>query len=252
MKNNITLKIIKDNYSWFIAILTLIAIATSQLIRFLNYIKISIFNDYFGLSLSSASYNSSDLFYDSIIGIVFLFCLYSMMLLYREVVIDYRNKNYIFLLFKSLTILFVNTIYLGIINKMNINIVDLTVLIFFEVIIILIIEKIFEKYRLFEKNITKDNFKIFIKNYFLFLPFALVMLLLCTTFLFKLNIQRIDKFRIIDENLVVLHYDGDNYIVMECEIINDTIKIYYGTQKRINSLNIETDFRQFSEVKVLK
>jgi len=243
----------KENYSWVIAITTMVVLITSQVIRFVNYIKIEVYMKYFGLNIVNVNYNANNLIYDTIIAIIFLACFYSMLFCYKESIVNFKKKNYTFFVLNIVIIILVNCYYLIFNSYIGFNFRDFIILVFLEFAITIFLFKVEKRY-LTKINETEDLniLKTYLKNYFLSLPFLIIILIIIISSLSVTNIQKIDEFRVINDKLVVLHYDNTDYLVLNCEVKGNVINIYYGTQKRVSSFNLETKINKFKRVNIIK
>lgn len=77
--------------------------------------------------------------------------------------------------------------------------------------------------------------------------FLILILLFSNAFSFINN----KEFRIINENKVVVYTTRDYYLLFNCKIINNEIKIYKGTQTKIDNINVESKLSVFKSVAII-
>jgi hypothetical protein len=240
---------IRGNYNWLIALTTVVALITSQIIRFVNYIKFEMYKGYFGLDITNINYGTSDLIYGTIISAMLLACFYSMLFCYKEIIPNLKNKKYGFLYINIVIILFVNYFFIIFNTQAKFNIKEYIILICAEVLILIFSSKMRKKYiDVIDKIKNKED----LKNYAIIMPFTFIFFILSISYLSIPNYNKNTEFRIINNNQVVVYYDDTDYIVLNCEIKGVSIKIYYGTQKRISSLDTETKKIKFDTVSMEK
>ena len=55
----------------------------------------------------------------------------------------------------------------------------------------------------------------------------------------------------IDNNTVIIYTNEDYYLTLNCEVIKDKIKIYKGTQKKIDNNNIYSEVKKYKDVELI-
>lgn len=125
------------------------------------------------------------------------------------------------------------------------NIIINTVLfIIIEIIIIFIFFKEPKKDKT-EKLETKS-----ISNSLKILPFYLIFVVFVILFEYGLEIKMNKTYRIVDNDKVIVYTTENYYLTLNCEIENNVLIIYQGSQTKIDNKNIESKLIKFKEIKI--
>lgn len=65
-----------------------------------------------------------------------------------------------------------------------------------------------------------------------------------------MNLTYQKQYRIIDENKVVVYSTNDYFITLNCEISNNELVIYKGSQEKMENNNIKSQLTKFDKVEV--
>ena len=97
-----------------------------------------------------------------------------------------------------------------------------------------------EKNKSYEINDLPNNLKV--------IPFYLILLIFSFLMSFGLNIATNKSYRIIDNDKVIVYTTNYYYLVLDCEIKDNTLTIYKGKQAKIGNENMVSELINFDEV----
>lgn len=246
MEENSFIKLIKKNYAWLIAVFTFLGVFLSNIFKFVEYLIGRMYFAYYGLDINLYKYSDRGFFYSLCLGIlmsfglIFLFhCFYKIVKNINEKkIFNYGNFSYFMI------ILFIN-FYIAFNIKLNSNLINIFVyffeLLFYEMINVFFMIRIV-KYRN-EKYISQELFS-FIKR----LPLLLFIFLVSCGFSVHISLNNLDRYRIIGDDTVIVYSNTDYYLTLECEIIDDTLIMYKGTQTKISTEDVYSEYMEFKEV----
>ena len=246
----VKLKFIQDNYAWIVAIITGISVFFTFAIKFLNYLHSKIEFSYFGLDYGMYVVEDTGFIYNFCFSILIALCFYSLCYCYYQIFKMIKNRKYeVKLLLENIVLILLSNVYIIFSSGIKISwqtiFFELSILFILEIIITVIIGKMVTK-ELKKETDTKDFL-----NYLKKLPFSILFIILLFLFTHVISIINNTEYRIINDNKVIVYVNNDYYLVLDCEIMNDEIKIYKGTQTKIDNLNIESKLYDFRMVNIV-
>jgi len=244
------LKLIQDNYGWVLAIVTGLGVFFSFCLKFLNYLYSKIEFSYYGLDYGMYVTEDIGIIFNFCLTILFALCFYSLCYCYYQIFKMIKNKkcevkllleNIILILLSNGYIIFSSGIKISLLQA----VIELFILFVLEFIMTIVVCKRINK----EVKETDDTNEFL--NYLKKLPFVVLLLiflfLLSHTFSFVNN----KEFRIIDDNKVIVYTTKEYYLLLDCEITEKKIKIYKGTQTKIDNINVESKLINFKKVNII-
>lgn len=238
-------KIIRENYAWIIAILTLGTVIVSNILKFIEYLTSLTYFQYYGLDHNLYNYYDKNFIYSICLSVVFLIAFGFLLYCIKEIKDDFKNN----LTLKNISIIVLANLYLTIVYCSNLS--NTYKLINFVAFILLeYISSIF----IFKKNddqkVNKKNRKKFIIDYFKSLVFLIILLILCNSARLYINLQSLTNYRIINDNKVIVYSTNNYYITLDCEINDNQLTIYKGRQEKIENNNIKSQLTKFNKVEI--
>lgn len=238
-------KIIRENYAWIIAILTLGTVIVSNILKFIEYLTSLTYFQYYGLDHNLYNYYDKNFIYSICLSVVFLIAFGFLLYCMKEIKDDFK-KN---LTLKNISIIVLANLYLTIVYCSNLS--NTYKLINFVAFILLeYISSIF----IFKKNddqkVNEKNRKKFIIDYFKSLVFLIILLILCNSTRLYINLQSLTNYRIINDNKVIVYSTNNYYITLDCEINDNQLTIYKGSQEKIENNNIKSQLTKFNKVEI--
>ncbi|MBQ4262922.1 MAG: hypothetical protein IJB83_01590 [Bacilli bacterium] len=244
------LKLIQDNYGWVLAIITGLGVFFTFCLKFLNYLYSKIEFGYYGLDYGMYVVEDIGIIFNFCFSILFALCFYSLCYCYYQIFKMIKNKKYeVKLLLENIILILLSNGY--IIFSSGIKISWLSVLL--ELFILLILEFIMTiiMCKIITKEVKKvDNINDFF-NYIKKLPFVVLFLILLFIFSHTFSLVNNKEFRIINDNKVIVYTTNDYYLLLDCEITEKEIKIYKGTQTKIDNINVESKLIDFKKVNIV-
>lgn len=238
-------KIIRENYAWIIAILTLGTVIVSNILKFIEYLTSLTYFQYYGLDHNLYNYYDKNFIYSICLSVVFLIAFGFLLYCMKEIKDDFKNN----LTLKNISIIVLANLYLTVVYCSNLS--NTYKLINFVAFILLeYISSIF----IFKKNddqkVNKKNRKKFIIDYFKSLVFLIILLILCNSARLYINLQSLTNYRIINDNKVIVYSTNNYYITLDCEINDNQLTIYKGSQEKIENNNIKSQLTKFNKVEI--
>ncbi len=105
------------------------------------------------------------------------------------------------------------------------------------------------KVTIYKKSKQEDTIKSII-NYIKVIPFYLFLIILLFSYVYIKSLNKINTYRIINDDKVIVYTTSNYYVILDCDIKNDELIIYKGSQMKINNENIETKLMDFNKVKL--
>ena len=237
-------KFLQNNYGWVVAVITGLTVAISIILRFIKYMYSSYYFSYYGLSYELYNHNELNFLYNFGFSILVLLCYASLTYCYIQL-FNMKKINAKTILFNIVLILISNVFVVYSISvKYSIwqFIINLVVLIVFEVLI----TKIF--WRTIEKEKRNENNKSDLLNRLKIFPFYLILLIFMLLFNYSSQIKNNKSYRIINDDKVIVYATSDYYLILDCEIRDKKIKIYKGKQTKIKNEKVVSELIHFDEV----
>ena len=243
-------ELIKENYAWIIAVLGVFGVIILNIFRFVEYITGSAYFSYYGLDINLYKYYDQKFLYELCIYIIFMCAVGSLMYCYKQISYNFKNKivfsrenfyNFIIIIFSNLYLIFMLKIEF---NMMTIIICLLS---------LIIIESIISYFAFRDKK-KESTETITLKqefiNYIKFLPFAIIILMMCQIIRIYSSLSIKSEYRIIEDNKVIVYSNNDYFLTLDCEKDGDNLVIYKGTQTKIDNTSVYSKLEKFKDVKI--
>ena len=95
-----------------------------------------------------------------------------------------------------------------------------------------------------EKESTQEQLKRDLINYIKVLPFIIIFLIILNSTRIYINLNYQKQHRIIDDNRVIV------YSTLDCNINNNELIIYKGSQEKIENNNVKSKLTKFNKVEI--
>ena len=82
------------------------------------------------------------------------------------------------------------------------------------------------------------------------LPFYLIFVVFVILFEYGLGIKMNKTYRIVDNDKVIVYATENYYLTLNCEIENNVLIIYQGSQTKIDNKDIESKLIKFKDIKI--
>lgn len=244
MKNNKTLDFLQKNYGWIVALITGVSIIITFVLKFIKYIYYTFYFYYYGISYELFNSEELNILYNFGFSIIIILCFCSLIYCY----IQLFNSKKLELKTKALNIFLIIVSNMVIVYSINSeysiwNIIINTVLfIIIEIIMIFIFFKEPKKEKLETKSIL-NSLKI--------LPFYLIFVVFAILFEYGIEIKMNKTYRIVDNDKVIVYTTENYYLILNCEIENNVLIIYQGSQTKIDNEDIESKLIKFKDIKII-
>lgn len=241
-------KIIHNNYAWIIAGLTFLGVIVTNVLRFIEYITSQAYFLYFGIDHNLYNYSDKNFIYELCLSIIFILAFVSVFYCFKQIRENIKKKewlkweNLINIILILISNLYITITTPGQQNLMSI-IITIIILIIFEFIMSLIF---FKK----EKESTQEQLKRDLINYIKVLPFIIIFLIIMNSSRIYLNLTYQKQYKIINDNRVIVYSTNDYYITLDCDINNNEIVIYKGSQEKIENNNVKSQLTKFNKVEM--
>lgn len=241
---------IQKNYGWIIAAISGMSICLSFILRYIKYIHSSLYFNHYGISYELFNSEEIGYLYSFILSIILIMCFYSLIYCFKQIYdfMKKRNKNDIGnFIFNIILIIISNTL----ITFSSISQIKFWNVVFFAIIlfVIEIIMMLVFKVTIYKKSKQEDTIKSII-NYIKVIPFYLFLIILLFSYVYIKSLNKINTYRIINDDKVIVYTTSNYYVILDCDIKNDELIIYKGSQMKINNENIETKLMDFNKVKL--
>lgn len=238
----------QKNCTWIIAVLTFIGVIALNILKFIEYITSMAFFNYFGIDHNLYNYADKNFLYELCLSIIFMVALFSVFYCFKQIKENINKKEFFKWenLINSLLII-ISNLYITITTPGQLSlisvIITVAILIFIELIMSLIIFKE-------EKESTQQQLKRDFINYIKVLPFIIIFLIIMNSSRIYMNLTHQKQYRIIDENKVVVYSTNDYFITLNCEINNNELVIYKGSQEKMENNNIKSQLTKFDKAEI--
>ena len=242
------IEVIQKNYAWIIAGLTFLGVIVSNVLRFIEYITSKAYFLYFGIDYNLYNYSDKNFIYELCLSIIFILAFVSVFYCFKQIRENIKKKewlkweNLINISFIVILNLYMTITTPGQQNLMSI-IITIVILIIFEFVMSLIF---FKK----ERESTQEQLKRDLINYIKILPFIIIFLIIMNSSRIYLNLTYQKQYKIINDNRAIVYSTNDYYITLDCDINNNEIVIYKGSQEKIENNNVKSQLTNFSKVEV--
>lgn len=225
-------------------LLTIISIIFCGTINFIEYLTSNIYFTYYGISSQLYMYNDKNFIYGLFFSVLNIFLMISIMLCLKKVPLSLKNKSWLNF-FKYLLIIFFGNAYLVIVFVKNLTQLtfwlNMSTFIFLEIIFTILIFRKLKK----EENKDSNLFDLLIPIP-LFIVFYIFIGIISTTS----NIMTNKQYRIIGENKAIVYSNNNYSITLDCEIKDNTIILYKGTQQVIDNINVYSELKKYDAIKL--
>lgn len=246
-KDSIT-KVIQNNYAWIIAGLTFLGVIVSNVLRFIEYITSQAYFLYFGIDHNLYNYYDKNFIYELCLSIIFILAFVSVFYCFKQIRENIKKKEWLkWENLINISLILISNLYITITtpgqqNLMSI-IITVVILIIFEFIMSLVF---FKK----EKESTQEQLKRDLMNYIKILPFIIIFLIIMNYSRIYLNLTYQKQYKIVNDNRVIVYSTNDYYITLDCDIDNNEIVIYKGSQEKIENNNVKSQLTKFNKVEM--
>lgn len=240
-------KIIKNNLTFIITVLTTIVIALASILKFIEYVISVAYFSYYGLDINLYDYSANSYVYYLVYSCLFILASYSVIFyvgdIYQLIVKRVKTPHYIF---KIIVVLFSNIYFISLL-KIEISILT----IFLGFVILIITEYILYCYLKKEINSEKENFKQELIDYFKSLPIIIAVFLIALSAKTYIYLKNNHNYKIINDNKVIVYSNNNYYLLLDCKIESNKLIIYKGKQEKILNNNISSSLMNFDEVELI-
>lgn len=249
MKNkmNKVFEYVQKNYTWMIAITTALSVIISNIFRFIEYITGTIYFSFYGLDMNLYRYNDQGFMYNLCLSFIFIIAAVCLLYCFYEVINDLKNQKKINK--NDLSIIVASNLYIVLASSKEIDFISVSV-----ILIALICTEIIAAFIIFGKLKNKKEkskpLRDRMLNCFKILPFLLTMLIVLSGIRTQISLIYRKNYRIIDDKKVIVYSNNDYYITLDCEVNNNQLIIYKGTQEKISNDKVYSEYQKFILVNV--
>ena len=244
-------KLMQEHYKWIIAAVPLLSVIILNILKFIEYLTATIYFKYYGLDIELYKYHDQNFLYGLCFSLISFFAYGSLLYCFKQIRVRIKNKEYfnksniynifVILIFNFVLIVMVST-------EANIWIYLISFVAF------LFMEYITSKFAFpndVEKNDEKDfEFKEEFVNLIKNLPFLIILLIFCHWLRIYSSLTLNKEYRIINDSKVIVYSNSEYYLTLDCEIDNNDLIIYKGTQDKIETMNVYNKLKKFNEIKL--
>lgn len=246
-KINRILEFIQKNYAWIIAVITGLSVIVSNILKFIEYLTGTVYFSFYGLDMNLYRYNDKGFIYSLCISFLFIVATVCLLYCFYEGLNNLKKKKPINK--NDLLIIMASNLYIIIMTNKNFNFLSVSIS-----FIILICVEIITTFIIFRrlnnkkgKNISlRDKSINIIKNF----PFLLIVLIILSGIRTQISLMYKDNYRLIDDEKVIVYSNNDYYITLDCDVNNNELIIYKGTQEKINNVGVYSKYRKFEIVNI--
>lgn len=246
-KTSIT-KVIQNNYAWIIAGLTFFGVMVSNVLKFIEFITSETYFCYFGIDHNLYNYSDKNFIYGLCLSIIFLLAFVSVFYCFKQIGENIKKKEW----FKlenliNTSLILISNFYITITTPGQQNLMSITITVIILIIFEFIMSLIFFKK---EKESTQEQLKRDLINYIKILPFIIIFLIIMNSSRIYLNLTYQKQYKIINDNRVIVYSTNDYYITLNCDINNNGIVVYKGSQEKIGNNNVKSQLTKFNKVEM--
>lgn len=241
-------KVIKDNYAWIIAGLTFFGVIVSNVLKFIEFITSQTYFSYFGIDHNLYNYSDKNFIYELCLSIIFILALFSVFYCFKQLKENIKKKE----LFKwenliNIFLILISNFYIVINTPGQLNIISIIISVAILIILEFIMSLMFFKK---EKESTQEQLKRDLINYIKVLPFIIIFLIIMHSTRTYINLNYQKQHRITGDNRVIVYSTNDYYITLDCDINNNELIIYKGSQEKIETNNVKSQLTKFNKVEI--
>lgn len=247
-KNSIV-NVIKENYGWVIAVITVIGIVILNIFRFVEYINALFYFNYYGIDINLYKYYDQNFLYSLCLSIIFIIAFVFLLYCFKQIVDNIKNKKYICKQnFINILLIILSNMYLVIstgTQQMNLlsYIVSFIIFIITEIILSILVFK-----KLPVDNNQVINKKEIIIETFKKLSFFIILLIISIGIRTYSVLALKNNYRVIKNEKIIVYSTIDYYITLDCEIKDDELTIYKGTQEKIDTENVYSKLNKYNKI----
>ena len=241
--------IIKENYGWFIAVITVIGIVILNIFRFVEYINALFYFNYYGIDINLYKYYNQNFLYSLCLSIIFIIAFAFLLYCFKQIVDNIKNKKYICKQnFINILLIILSNMYLVIstgTQQMNLlsYIVSFIIFIITEIILSILVFK-----KLPVDNNQVINKKEIIMESFKKLSFFIILLIISIGIRTYSVLALKNNYRVINDEKLIVYSTIEYYITLDCEINNNELVIYKGTQEKTDTENVYSKLNKFNKI----
>lgn len=241
--------IIKENYGWFIAVITVIGIVILNIFRFVEYINALFYFNYYGIDINLYKYYDQNFLYSLCLSIIFIIAFAFLLYCFKQIVDNIKNKKYICKQnFINILLIILSNMYLVIstgTQQMNLlsYIVSFIIFIITEIILSILVFK-----KLPVDNNQVINKKEIIMESFKKLSFFIILLIISIGIRTYSVLALKNNYRVINDEKLIVYSTIEYYITLDCEINNNELVIYKGTQEKTDTENVYSKLNKFNKI----
>lgn len=239
--------VIRENYAWFIAIMTFLGVIFLNILRFSEYVTSSFYFEYYGLDINLYKYYDQNFLYSLCTSIIFGLAFAAVLFCFKQICDKFKGKNYICKQTAyNAFIIFCSNCYL-IYDKIESDNIYIKIFGF----IILLLFEYFVSYFIFFTDIEVEDGlsgKELIVDFFKKIPFLIVSMMILLSLNCRTNLTIRKEYRLINDNKVIVYSNNDYFLTLDCEIKNEKLIVYKGTQQKISSDDIYSKLTEFKNV----
>lgn len=246
-KTSIT-KVIQNNYAWIIAGLTFFGVIVSNILKFIEFITSQTYFSYFGIDHNLYNYSDKNFIYELCLSIIFILAFFSVFYCFKQLKENIKKKE----LFKwenliNILLILISNFYIVINTPGQLNIISIIISVAILIILEFIMSLIFFKK---DKESTQEQLKRDLINYIKVLPFIIIFLIIMHSTRNYLNLTYKKQYQIINDKRVVVYSTNNYYITLDCDINNNELVIYKGSQEKIENNNVKSKLTKFNKVEI--
>ena len=230
---------IKDYSPSIIGVLTFLGIICFNILKFIEYIKVQFYFDYYGLNINLYKYSDQGFIYGLCLSLLFLLAIMSLPFFIKQIIDNVKLKrivNYINLRNVIIVLLFnCIWIYSMLLEKI------ISIALFCLFIVVEFVVTCFIFYGEEEKDISFGDVLKFV-------PIYIFVLILCIGVSDLYNLKFKKEYRIISDNKVIVYSNNDYYLTLDCEIEDNKLIMYKGKQNKIDTDNVYSELISFDDV----
>ena len=238
--------LIRENYAWVIAILSLMGIIGSYIFKFHEYIVSFQYFSYFGIDHSLYSYYDNNFLYNIIFSLILIFAVVSTFYCFKQIRDNIKKRKII--KFENIF----NVLWIFLSNFFVVFTVDTSIFSFsflFLILTLFILECLWSKVIFKEiKDDQKKDYKIV--DLFKIAPIIILTIILFYSLNTVIVLTSRKEYRIINDNKVIVYATIDYYITLDCYIKDNEITINRGSQEKIGSNNVKSQLIKFNKVNI--
>lgn len=244
MKKKEILSYLQKNYGWIVALITGVSIIITFILKFIKYIYSTFYFYYYGISYELFNSEELNILYNFGFSIVIILCFCSLIYCY----IQLFNSKKLELKTKAFNIFLIIVSNMVVVYSIN---SEYSIWNFIINTCLLIVTEIIMTFISFKKQKKEGTETRSILNSLKALPFYLIFVVFVILFKYGVEIKMNKTYRIIDNNKVIVYTTENYYLTLNCEIENNVLVIYQGSQIKIDNKDIESKLIKFKDIKMI-